>query len=671
MDSDFSSPISTSSNNIDGKFKPPKSKISELLPSNILDEIECAHKTEAQSTKNVLHNETFSIQENEETKSTNSSNQQLNTVIHLNEVFMGNNNGYNFKPPRRNINSSINVFNSNFYNGGITNPNQYNMVGKVSNMFQYMNLNSNNNNMINTRTTFNKPKRSMKSDNFIIGNVLKNKIFNNTNNNINNALDNNSTNIINLNNTQPYYIYNNNLHSNSTQYLPEINPQQPYSNMFLYNQQNHIYPSNSCNTNNNNNNMYQHNYMSNTVNTSSPLLQQQQRSIQSKTPPLTEPQIDSIISQLHAKYLQTSLTTVNDVTSSSSQSQPFIPLVNLLDTIGPSLFLKLIRTNKGSRYFQRSLSLQAPTPSDIDLLLHSLTQNIELIMCDYYGNYFLQKFLPYLSLKHRLLLYRYIKPNFLLIAHDICGNHTLQSLILLQNSKDEEQYIKECIENHLETLCYGSNSSHVIQKVLKSVKEVDREYINTYIMGNLIDLCLNPNGICVVKEYIDTTESDFYMRAIVSIFEIETHKLTFDQFGNFGIQEVIKVFGDTYCKRIIHKITEHILEFSLSKFSSNVVDFVIEYLSKHNKNKFIDVLNKIFFEDDNLKEMLKSKFATYVIENCLVILDALSENDIQISEIKTNVIILLNSIQAIKDKKKISKLVQALIDKEKLMLNNH
>ena len=30
-----------------------------------------------------------------------------------------------------------------------------------------------------------------------------------------------------------------------------------------------------------------------------------------------------------------------------------------------------------------------------------------------------------------------------------------------------------------------------------------------------------------------------------------------------------------------------------------------------------------------------------------------------------------NSIQAIKDKKKISKLVQALIDKEKLMLNNH
>ena len=265
-----------------------------------------------------------------------------------------------------------------------------------------------------------------------------------------------------------------------------------------------------------------------------------------------------------------------------------------------------------------------------------------------------------------MILYHHIQPNFLLIAHDICGNHTLQGLILLQNSKEEEQIIKECLENNLETLCFGPNSSHVVQKVLKCVKEVDREYINTYIISNLIDLCLNPNGICVVKEFIDTMESEFYIRAIVSMFEIETHRLTFDQFGNFGIQEVIKVFGDVHCKRIIHKITEHLLEFSLSKFSSNVVDFVVDYLSKNNKKKFMDVLSKIFFEDDNLKEMLKSKFATYVIENCLVILDALSENDKQISEIKTNIVRLLNSIPTIKDKKKISKLVQALIEKEYL-----
>ena len=662
MDSDVASPISSGTPTLNGNFKPPKSKISELLPSNILDEIECAHKTEAQSSKNLLTSGTFSIQENVETKSTNSSNKQLNNVIGVDSVI--GNTIYNFKPPRRNIKSSINVVGTGYnMNVGM---NQFGIGNGNYNVFHYTNSGNEMNvgmgnvyNGVNNRTTFNKPRRSLNSDNFIVGNVLKNNMFINSVGTLDNS---NSSH----NNNNQFFRFNG--LKRPSQYVTEMNTQQqqqqPFQNMFLYNHQPHL---NQMYTNNNNNNtcnnIYQSNYIQQFNNTS--LLNPSQtttRPIQSKAPPLTEAQIESILSQLQSQYESSLPSSLTDV----PQQPQIIPLAKLLESIGSNLFLKIIRTNKGSRYLQKSLSFSPPTQTDIDVLLHCLTQNIEIIMCDYYGNYFLQKFLPYLSLRHRLILYHHIQPNFLLIAHDICGNHTLQGLILLQNSKEEEQIIKECLENNLETLCFGPNSSHVVQKVLKCVKEVDREYINTYIISNLIDLCLNPNGICVVKEFIDTMESEFYMRAIVSMFEIETHRLTFDQFGNFGIQEVIKVFGDVHCKRIIHKITEHLLEFSLSKFSSNVVDFVVDYLSKNNKKKFMDVLSKIFFEDDNLKEMLKSKFATYVIENCLVILDALSENDKQISEIKTNIVRLLNSIPTIKDKKKISKLVQALIEKEYL-----
>ena len=72
----------------------------------------------------------------------------------------------------------------------------------------------------------------------------------------------------------------------------------------------------------------------------------------------------------------------------------------------------------------------------------------------------------------RLLIYKYIKPYFIKIAKDICGNHSLQSLILLQNSKEEENIIKECIENNLLSLSTSQNSSHVIQKVIKQLKKV-------------------------------------------------------------------------------------------------------------------------------------------------------------------------------------------------------
>jgi hypothetical protein len=59
----------------------------------------------------------------------------------------------------------------------------------------------------------------------------------------------------------------------------------------------------------------------------------------------------------------------------------------------------------------------------------------------------------------------------------------------------------------------------------------------------------------------------------------------------------------------------------MSKFSSNVVDFVIDYLSKNNFYLFSQVLKKIFLDKKNFNEMIKNKFATFVIENCLEIIN--------------------------------------------------
>ena len=220
-----------------------------------------------------------------------------------------------------------------------------------------------------------------------------------------------------------------------------------------------------------------------------------------------------------------------------------------------------------------------------------------------------------------MILYKFIKPNFLHISNDLCGNHSLQCLISLQNSKEEEKIIKECVEKNLLELSLGSNSSHVIQKIIKTIDENNRDYINNFIISNLMELCLDANGICVVKEFINNTKNDVYRMSIISIFEVETNKLTYNQFGNFGIQEVINVFGENYCEKIINKIVDHIVNFSMSKFSSNVVDFVIDYLSKNNFYLFSQVLKKIFLDKKNFNEMIKNKFATFVIENCLEIIN--------------------------------------------------
>ena len=392
---------------------------------------------------------------------------------------------------------------------------------------------------------------------------------------------------------------------------------------------------------------------------------QNNKEINNTNSSLIDSQIDNIFSQFQ----------LNENTNQSH-------LYNLIEKIGSNLFLKIIKTHKGSRHLQKILSNNPPTQKEIDIIILIICMQIQDIICDYYGNYFLQKFFPYCSLKHRLLLYKYIKPNFLKIANDICGNHSLQCLILLQNSNEEENIIKECIENHLFLLSTGPNSSHVIQKVIKAIKECDREYINDFIISNLMELCLNPNGICIVKEFINMSYSEFYIMSIISIFEVETNKLTFNQFGNFGIQEIIKKCGESHCKKLINKLIDHIIVFSVSKFSSNVVDFVIDYLSKNNFRKFCHVIEKIFLDESNFNEMIKNKFGTYVIENCLELINKIndeffenlklkddennnsrSDNDEKMSfedfiQFKNKIFSNIQNNILIKDKKKILKLIR-------------
>jgi hypothetical protein len=360
-----------------------------------------------------------------------------------------------------------------------------------------------------------------------------------------------------------------------------------------------------------------------------------------------------------------------DVIFSQVQKQNFSNQLNfLLESVNDKVFFQILKTHKGSRQLQKIITNNTPLKKEIDKIVNIINIDIKDIFCDYYGNYFLQKFFHFCSLEQRLFIYKNIKSNFLQISNDICGNHSLQCLIQLQNSKEEKELIKECINNNLYNLSLGSNSSHVIQKIISVIKEDDREYINNFMISNLMDLCLDANGICIVKEFINKTKNPFYILSIVSIFEIDINKLTYNQFGNFGIQEAIKMFGENYCGKIINKLIEHIIAFSISKFSSNVVDFLIDYLSKNNFIKFCEILSKMFLNDENLNILLKNKFANYVLENSLSIVinidNSIIENMTPVNKDEFNNFIILrqniykslkkNSI--IKKKKKIMKLLK-------------
>ena len=594
----------------------PRSKISDLLPSDILEEIGVPkiHKNPkiSISSSNLKYASLNDDEINEKylMNHTNGSSKfiyhsNLNAMNVMNNLNNNNNHSYieffgkinNYPKLRHNNPSSSNqimIMNNNQNSNHIKNNNIFN-----DSLFYFNNQHPNNN------IDEGKIKRVNSYKSYIPQRIDFLDIFpQNINNNINiynspqrNHFTNNKNYYDmywqNINNNQIYRKYPNS-HSNSSQNLTQSKlPIQIPKSRF-----NHRGSSNQISVQNNKilkdeqiENQNKNNINQNTqINIASPST-------------LIDSQIDNIFSQYELL--------------NPNQSN----LTFLLEKIGSNVFIQIIKTHKGSLYLQKILSNNPPNQNEIEIIILIICMNIQDIICDYYGNYFLQKFLPYCSLNHRLLLYKYIKPNFIKIANDICGNHSLQCLILLQNSKEEENIIKECIENNLFFLSTTPNSSHVIQKVIKAVKENEREYINNFIISNLMDLSLDPNGICIVKEFINENKSEFYAMSIISIFEVEMNKLTFSQFGNFGIQEIIKKYGENYCGKIINKFIERIIVFSMSKFSSNVVDFMIEYLSKNNFRKFYNVLNKIFIDEGNFDEMIKNKYATYVIENSLSLIN--------------------------------------------------
>ena len=461
----------------------------------------------------------------------------INNINNLNQINFSNNNIYGNFNKIQNYNSFLDNTINNSINIHLILPNENNYVNKPN--YQY-----NTSNHFNTINNIN--------NNFISNNSIE---FNNNNFSIINENElSKSFNSNNINN-----IYKKlNLNSN-------------------------IYPINNINNQINNFNKINLNNLQNSINNNNENIINQKMEQESEKniseTDLIDPQIEEIFSEIY------------NLPSDKSQ------ILYLINKKGPDFFIKLIKTHKGSKHLQKMLSNNKLKEYEVNYITDIICKNFFSIICDYYGNYFLQKFFKFCSNKNRLDIYKFIKPNFKQIANDICGNHSLQCLILLQNSKEERRIIKECIINDLPFLCFNQKSSHVIQKVIKAIKEKDREYLNNFIINHLIDLCIDANGICIIKEFMNNIKNQYYVLFIINAFENNLDVLVTDQFGNFGIQEAIKLFGFYRCVRIIDTIISNLLFYSLKKYSSNVIVFILNYLKSKNFSKLLQVIKIIFNEN--------------------------------------------------------------------------
>ena len=460
--------------------------------------------------------------------------------------------------------SNISLTNINNYKNIINNKNStsfplsQNPTNGNINLIQIQNYNLNNINIIQQLI------RNYNENNVNIINILNdiNNVYNLNNiNGINNkrVLQSNNNNMTNLNQILNYYNSLNNSDVNNTNFINFIR------NNNIENSLNNNFRINNSLQNNNQN--FNNNFGSLFVNENNYL---------NKNNP--------------NKYLEDFIKYLRNLS---------VPLVNFLCT------------PKGTLEIQKRIGKSNECKIFLINLLNK--EGLSTIMKDTYGNYFFQQLIKGTENIIISLIISYISDNFVEISKDSNGTFSVQALLSEISSIRDEQEILNCIKGFEMLMAYDKNAIYVLQKIVLLFPDIHRIYLNEIILNNFIDLCLDSNGICLIKNFIKTNTLQNNKQRIIEEIVQNFNVLAESPFGNYGIQYLMENWNKNDLNDIKNKIMENIYKLSMQQYSSNVVEKAIEIFEEDVKERMI---KKICFES-NFVVILKNKFGRFVIHKAI------------------------------------------------------
>lgn len=100
-------------------------------------------------------------------------------------------------------------------------------------------------------------------------------------------------------------------------------------------------------------------------------------------------------------------------------------------------------------------------------ILEEIGDKVNELMIDRYGNYFFQELIRRCDSEQRLRILQSIKDDFIQICTDKKGTHTVQRLIDMVDTQEEEKALLECVQGQVVKLCMDAQGTHVMQKYVK------------------------------------------------------------------------------------------------------------------------------------------------------------------------------------------------------------
>ena len=436
----------------------------------------------------------------------------------------------------------------------------------------------------NSKNLYNNNFYQLKNNNFLIfqqnnNNDKINNNFLNYNNNNNNNIQN--TNLNNNNNIFNNFNQNNFFDNKSSNFILKSNNNNNNNNYQNLNNNNNF---NLLNNNNNNNLFFSNNNNNNNNN--------------------------NLINTQNQLTFQ-DISAINNILQSCEDSESVSSTLN-----SNSNKITIIQN---SCYYLKYRILSNSEFSNIILYPFLRPKMLNLII-NHFGTYIYQNFLEVLNKNNLIDFLVFLTNNFDIISHSTNGTRVIQKLIeICSNMKSENnnnfiyQAFVEMFKNKIVALCIDENANHIIQKFIFNIKFPFNNFVYEEIYKNFIYIALTKYGCCVIQKCLIHGNKEQKEKVIFLILKY-TFSLIGAQFGNYVYQSIILLNDVETIKKILEIIKHKIIFLCNEKYSSNVIEKLLEIQNKNIVNNIIDKLSN---NEQKIMELITNKYGNYIIQKIL------------------------------------------------------
>lgn len=274
----------------------------------------------------------------------------------------------------------------------------------------------------------------------------------------------------------------------------------------------------------------------------------------------------------------------------------------------------LAKTQEGSKWLQKKLL--KGHPSVIKDILEGLETSLPEIMCNMYGNYLCSSAFQACSVSQRLRMLEISCRSLCYVAKDRWGTHAVQSLLSLLCTREEMSILTPAIKDHIVELCCHQHGSHVMVRALVSLGIPCPDVVIGTIASNMRAIAHNPHGLAVLKRVISLAQPGEQRRQLLRELSHHAVDLVQGPFGNYAVQHAIEEWGGAECESIIKALQGRLLQLSIQKFSSNVVELLLRHAPQEAQQKLVLELGS----PERAEVLMSTVYGQYVARQLLQVI---------------------------------------------------